>query len=56
MLRRSQRIAHEEVIDSFADAEPLENHGTINETIRLTMLHKATGDVKKDYSSFELNL
>ena len=54
--RRSQWIVREEVIYSFVDAEPLENHRTINETIRLIMLHKATGDAKKDSSSFESNL
>ena len=56
MPRRSQWIAREEVIDPFTDAEPLENHGTISETIRLTMLHKITRDAKKDSSSFEPNL
>ena len=53
---RSRQIAREEVLDLFVDVEPVENHGIINETIGLTMLHKATGDDKKDYSSFEPNL
>ena len=56
MLRRSRRIAREEVLDPFVDAEPVENHGASNETISMTMLHKAIGDNKKDYSSFEPNL
>ena len=56
MPRRLQWIAREEVIDIFVDTEPLENHRTINETIRLTILHKGMEDFKKDSSSFESNL
>ena len=56
MPRRLQQVAHEEVIDPFIDVELLENYGTINETIGVTMLYKAIGDFKKDYSSFEPNL
>ena len=56
MPRRSRQLARQEAIDPFIDAEPLENHGASDEVIGTTMLHKATGDYNKDYTSYESNL
>ena len=56
MLKRLQRIACKEAIDLFADVELLENYRTRNKIIEVTMLYKATGDFKKDYSLFKPNL
>ena len=46
MPRRSRRVAREDVVEPFIDVDPSENHGTINESNGVTMLHKATGNLK----------
>ena len=56
MPRRSRQIAREDAVEPFADIDPSENHGTINENNRVTMLHKATGNYKKEYIYFKPNL
>ena len=56
MLRRSRQIVRKAVIDPFVDIELLENYSTRIDTIGVMILHKAIGDFKKNYTSFEPNL
>ena len=56
MPRRSRRIAQVEVVEPFADINPLENHGARNETNGVTISHNATVNCEKKYTSFEPNL
>ena len=46
MPRRSRQLAREDVVKLFVDVDLSENHGAINESNGVTMLHKATGNLK----------
>ena len=45
MPRRSRRIDGQAIFEPFVETEPLQNHDTNDEIMRVTMLHEAMGNL-----------
>ena len=53
MPRRSRKASVQDTLESFVDAESLENYGTGEEVVGATMLHQAAGNADSNYSMFK---